>query len=189
MSFASRQQQTHRHLLATASLAILSLLWLVWSYISASEIETEHRKTLTRQQQTERRRQQSQEENRETRQRLSVWTKIQEEGLNGAENRQLWAEKLVSLHKELKLTALDYEILPATPLPEQGDGQQKLLRNLLKLRLELLHEEDLMHLLERLPQALRALTITRQCRIERLKPTGLSADCLFELITLNPGNP
>jgi hypothetical protein len=110
--------------------------------------------------------------------RLSaLFLDLQTRGLVGDPAIPEWAESMEDIRREMGLPALHYESLPSA-----GSGEQSFDFHItsLRLRLQLLHEGDLLGFLERLQREAKALVLPRACRLTRApagSPANLSADC------------
>lgn len=111
----------------------------------------------------------------------AIFRRLQASGLVGEPAPLEWIELLETLRQQLLLPALQYELAPPAGT---GSGDFDFHATAMRLRLQLVHEEDLLLFLERLQQEAKALVLVRSCRVARLPadaaatpPAHLSADC------------
>lgn len=123
---------------------------------------------------------------------------LKERGIVGAEQRLDWVETLARIKSERRLARLDYEFAPQRPLDAgilpggPAAGSFQLMSSTMHLTLSLLHEGDLLGVLDDLRKVAPALIQVRACRIERATHTptersasaNLTAECSLEWITL-----
>lgn len=141
-------------------------------------------------------------EETETKQNLALYSALQARGVIGDERRLEWAELLKAVSDRWRLTKLRYEFSPQRPLdgpnaaanglPEGHDAYV----SSLTLDVDLLHEEELMHLLDDLRTQASALVQVRSCSLARLPQTSdgprranLHAACQLDWITLRAASP
>jgi len=137
------------------------------------------------------------DEELDIRQKIDLYQQMVARGIIGPESRLDWIEQISRIKAERRLPGIDYEILPQAPLAADllasgAAGPYEFMASPMKLRLRLLHENDLLAFLGDLRQAISAQPLVRECRIERTDPESsgsgvpahLRADCLIDLITL-----
>jgi len=137
------------------------------------------------------------DEELDIRQKIDLYQQLVARGIIGPESRLDWIEQISRIKTERRLPGIDYEILPQAPIAADllaagAAGPYEFMASPMKLRLRLLHENDLLDFLGDLRQAISAQPLVRECRIERAEPESsgsgvpayLRADCLIELITL-----
>lgn len=119
-----------------------------------------------------------------------------ERGAVGSEQRLAWVELIRDARERHHLSTLDYEFSPQRPLdasiaPPDAD-QLEIASSVLRIRLPLLHEGQLVSLLEDLTRNASALVRVRECTMDRRSVAGkdgtmaLQADCLLDWITFRP---
>lgn len=137
----------------------------------------------------------AQAEEAEIRQKIDRYRKLAARGAIGTERRLAWVELIRDARARHRLGALDYEFSPQRPIDgaisPADAGQFEIASSTLRLRLPLLHEGDLITLLDDLAQHAPALVRTRECSITRqtatdASPETLQADCLLDWITFSP---
>ncbi|WP_313950799.1 hypothetical protein [Accumulibacter sp.] len=134
------------------------------------------------------------DEESEVKAKSIVFNKLQERGIIGEEHRLDWLELLKEIRDRHRLIDLQYEISPQHRLDGTQEGDYSFSASTMKLRLKLLHEEDLIRLLDDLRQQAKALIRVNGCQVERLPATGderssgrahLLADCEIDWLTLH----
>ena len=130
-------------------------------------------------------------EENEIRRKAEVFNRLAARGVIGEEQRLAWVELLRELRDRLLLAEIHYEFSPRRALETAGaeTGAFGLYASAMKLKATLLHEEDLLRLLDELHRLAPALIQVQRCELERLPQpdTGsesLRADCLIDWITL-----
>lgn len=104
--------------------------------------------------------------------RLSaLFLDLQARGLVGDPAFPEWVELMEDIQREMHLPALHYEFLPA-PVP--GDRTFDFHTTSMRLRLQVLHEDDLLLFLERLEREAKALVLPRACRLTRAPDANLA---------------
>ena len=129
------------------------------------------------------------------RHKASIFNTLATRGMIGAEQRLEWVELLKELRDRHRLSELWYEFSPQHPLENNPTGNLTLYASTMRLQLKLLHEEDLIHLLDDLRKKALALIQIRRCDLSRLPGTGagvptalLQAECTIDWITLSEAN-
>lgn len=124
---------------------------------------------------------------------------LEARGVVGPEQRLEWIERLRAARERLALPALDYELRPRRPLVPAGanaerggadtDTGYRLTASTMHVKAGLVHEEDLLRLLDALGAEPSAIVRPAWCRITQAGGAGLSAECELEWITVAPGAP
>lgn len=142
---------------------------------------------------------------------LAPYRELTSSGITGQEDRIGLVERIEQIRQSYRLFPIQIEIEPRFALPiaglneegpprpaandqtESGSGPQ-LLATPVSLSLSLLHEEDLVHLLDRL-HSLPGLFVTERCTIElapvaiaaadRVLPENLQANCRLLWLSLD----
>lgn len=120
---------------------------------------------------------------------------LKERGIVGPEQRLDWVETLARIKGERRITRFDYEFAPQRPVDAgilpggPAAGSFQLMSSTMHLSLSLLHEGDLLGVLDDLRKMAPALIQVRACRIERNPAernasANLTAECSLEWITL-----
>jgi hypothetical protein len=138
------------------------------------------------------------EEEREIRESLIFYQRMQRQGMIGQENRLDWIDAIARIKAERKLFEIKYSIEPQKPLDYSGIVPTRtgdFVVSRMKLDMLLLHEEDLLDFLSDLRASGRFHVSVRHCslsRIERgtvapgqaLQPR-LRSECQIDLITID----
>ena len=131
-------------------------------------------------------------EEHQIREKAALFNALKTRGLIGEEQRLEWVELLKDIRERLRLIELRYEISPQQPLEKAPGGALALHASTMKLQLNLLHEEDLIRLLDDLRRQARALIQVKRCDVSRIPRSGpentlqgyLQAECLIDWVTL-----
>jgi hypothetical protein len=117
-------------------------------------------------------------------------------GFVGEENRINWLDALRVVNQKGDLFGVDYDISPRRPYPlasTLAPGQMNVMQSMMKLRFQLLHEEDLPRFFELLSQQNAGLFMLDQCAVRRALSTPsirfqphLAAECQLSWITTQP---
>lgn len=117
-----------------------------------------------------------------------------ERGAVGTEQRLAWVELIRDARTRHQLGAVDYEFSPQRPLdpliaPPDAD-QLEAAGSTLRIRMPLLHEGQLIALLDDLAFNASAVVRVRECSVTRAAVASdaeqLVADCLLDWITFRP---
>jgi hypothetical protein len=177
--------------------AVLILVGLLVSY--ADQYRTKNEKTLQTQQnllnQARQKYQSSGLEKETIIQYLPIYNELLAKGFIGEEHRIEWIETLRQIHTQHKLFSIDYNIgLQENYRPSflTNLGNFRLKRSVMSLKLDMLHEGDLLALLDGLHEQTTPF-IVRDCEIKR--PVGavvntknmtsnMQANCQIDWLTL-----
>ncbi len=135
------------------------------------------------------------EEEREIRDKIVDYRRLLERGVIGDEQRLDWVETIGQIKASRKVFDIKYAISPQRPLELSGTAgasDVELRVSDLKLDMQLLHEDDLLQVLDDLRNLLKTHVMVRACNVERIpgataeRGTGprLSASCTLELVTI-----
>ena len=137
-------------------------------------------------------------EQSESDERASLYHRMRELNIVGDERRLDWFETLERIRAQRALPELRYQIAPRRLLRAvaEGPGGVASYASTLSLELALLHEGDLLAVLEDLRRAGNAYHAARRCAIERAAQAvadgapaaRLRARCDIDLITLHVGD-
>jgi len=117
-------------------------------------------------------------------------------GILGAEQRLEWVERIKDIRAARGLYDVQYEIAPQRPLDPTiapgSSGNFEFMSSSMRLQMDLLHEEDLLHFLGDLRGTVHAYVRAQRCTIERIaqgpaaRDSGaqLKADCVLDWITI-----
>lgn len=125
---------------------------------------------------------------------LPLYQRLISEGFIGEERRIEWVDSLRTIHQQNKLFAINYSIgkqeeyKPAFAL---NMGSFILHRSIMKLELSMLHEGDLLTMIESLAAQQTTPFMLRECEIKRLSTTtqnklipNLVANCELDWLTI-----
>lgn len=138
------------------------------------------------------------DEQEELRDKIGRYQAFRDRGYIGPEKRLDWVEAIARIKAARRIYKLDYEFSPQRPvdaaiLPAGASaGGYEILASRMKLQVQVLHEGELLALLDDIRGAVRALIQLRSCEIERSlagsgdrsNPAPLKAECVLEWITL-----
>jgi hypothetical protein len=139
------------------------------------------------------------EEEQEIRTKIARYQEMLARGYVTQEQRLNWVERIAQIKAARKLIDIEYELAPQAPvqsviLPEGAvGGGYEFMASTMKLRMQLLHEDDLLGFLSDLRQSVEALLVVRACDVERIARAAggeratqaqLNAECGIDFITL-----
>jgi len=177
--------------MALALLALGALLaW--WSTLAGQQASQERNDAANARQQIEQRLRQVRTEEQEVKERTQVFQAMQARGMVGPEKRLEWTELLRQLQRELRLPGMTYELGAQKQLESVNGVAYAYFASPMRLQLRLLHEQDLLILLNRLQKEARAMVLVRNCKLTRAPETTetrsqmsqLAADCELQWITV-----
>lgn len=192
MKFEARDLKKLRWQLAIAAGLVIAACAIAYlSLIATQKAEAEYRAAAARHTQIDKKLLQVRIEEEEIKNRAALFVHLQEKGILGDEKRLDWVEMLREIQRRLRLPDMNYEFAPQKRLEGDGGGEYAFFSSSMKLRLRLMHEEDLLNFLDRVQHEAKAVVLTRSCNIARqpgseLKtPLGqLNADCELDWITV-----
>jgi hypothetical protein len=132
-------------------------------------------------------------EEQELRDKITRFQALERRGIVGAEQRLDWVETIGRIKTARRISRLDYEFAPqrpvdATILPSGATaGGFAIMASQMRLRMRLLHEGDLLNVLDDLRATAPALIQVRGCKIDHSDSTQLKAECTLEWITVKEG--
>jgi hypothetical protein len=118
-------------------------------------------------------------------------------GLVGVERRLSWIESLESTNADLQLPAINYKLLPQEEFKRPGFNVTRGVNvkgSIMILRMDLLHEEDLLTLIEGLKLSIDNIFTVESCSITRSSPVSsslntksanLSSNCRLRWVTID----
>lgn len=125
---------------------------------------------------------------------LPEYQALENQGFIGAEQRINWLDGLRMANSGAGLYGIEYQIGAQQPYPNQaGTNALPFQQSLMKVKLRLLHEEDLMRFFSALNDQRVGTFALNECAIERadaeatLTQPSLRAECELAWITLNAG--
>lgn len=137
-------------------------------------------------------------EEQELRGKIESFETLRSRGYIGAERRLDWIEAIARIKAARNIDKLDYDFSPQRPVDANilpggaSAGGFEIMSSQMQMRVQLLHEGELLALLEDLRGAVQAMVQVRACTLERLAPDSadrgnnaqLKAECTLEWITL-----
>lgn len=139
-----------------------------------------------------------QREEQDMRGKISAYQALAARNVIGPEKRLDWVELIRSIEHERQLLDVEYEFRPQTSLAGMGSGNSgyTFMNSAMRVKLALLHEEDLLRFISDLKTLAPAIIRVRSCRIARSTaaslpagntgmPPQLQAECAIDWITLN----
>lgn len=138
------------------------------------------------------------EEEAELKIKIGRFNDLSARGLIGEERRLDWIEQLARIRSERRLYDIQYELAPQSVLDAAAapgsSGGYDFVTSSMHLAMPLLHEEDLLHLLDDLGNSVSAYVRPRRCTLERIRQRSaelpasaqLRAECTLDWITINP---
>ncbi|MDP2134507.1 MAG: hypothetical protein Q8J99_12935 [Sulfuritalea sp.] len=141
------------------------------------------------------------DEQAELRDKIGRFETLKARGYIGPEHRLDWIEAIARIKAARRVFKLDYDFAPQRPVEAAilpggaAAGGFQLMASRMQLQIHLLHEGELLVLLEDMRNAVQALIQVRSCNIDRIVPgtvsrgsnAQLKADCTLEWITLKEG--
>jgi len=134
------------------------------------------------------------DEEREVKEKIAVYRQLTNLGVLGRERRLEWADAIKRIRADRGLIDLRYRVEPQKPLASipAKPGTVDFYSSSMKVRLALLHEEDLFGFLNDLRASGNAYYAVRDCTLSRtgVPPTApnlaarVSAECDIDLITV-----
>lgn len=138
------------------------------------------------------------DEEKDLREKIIRFQALQAKGYIGPEKRLEWIEAVARAKTALRISKLDYELLPQRPIDASilpggaAAGGFEIMASSMRLQLNLLHEGELLAFLTELRNSVQALIQIRSCTLERLPPSRtdrgigaqIKAECNLEWITL-----
>ncbi len=120
------------------------------------------------------------------------YEEITKRGYLNREHRLEWVERIRKIREQRKLIEVNYELAPQQSVSNADGSGFEVMSSTMRLRMRLLHEEDLLNFLADLRGSVQAYLSIRSCIVERLPqigelPTtaaGLQAECLIDWLTL-----
>jgi hypothetical protein len=141
------------------------------------------------------------DEQAELRDKIDRYQALQARGYIGPEHRLDWIEAIARIKVARRIFSLDYEFTPQRPVESAilpggpTAGGLQFVSSQMRLQAQLLHEAELIRLIEDIRNAVQALIQIRSCTIQRLPSSTtdrsnsaqIKAECTLEWITLKDG--
>ena len=158
----------------------------------------DNREALARRGEIQKKLMRARDEEQEIKQKITRFQELAKRGIIGEEQRLDWVEQVRQIKTARKLFDIEYEIAPQRPLDTatapDSSGEFEFLVSTMRLKMQLLHEEDLLNFLADLRATVHAYLRVKDCAVERLpknqndrggKTTPqLQAECTIDWITL-----
>ena len=129
-------------------------------------------------------------------QNLPNYRKLEALGFAGSEQRINWLDGLRSANQKAGLFGVNYDIGARQAYPRAdlfAPGQMRIMHSMMKVKLPLLHEGDLLTFLAYLDEQHAGVFLTDQCTLRRAAQTqtqryqpNMTADCQLAWITTQP---
>jgi hypothetical protein len=128
------------------------------------------------------------------------YRELERRGLVGEEQRLSWVDALRTANADTQLYGIEFEVGPQQPYAyasDLGAGSLSMQQSLMKLRLGLLYEDDLIRFFRRLAAQNVGTFAVNQCNLQRVgseqfEPANqpmLRAECELAWITIPPAAP
>lgn len=122
---------------------------------------------------------------------LPAYRQLVADGFVGEEHRQSWLDALRDIQRQHRLFGIDYRLAAQQPYqpafwPDRGIWQ--LYRSIMQLKLAMLHEGDVLTLLDALSDHSAAAFMLRECTLVRQSgapPPSFRASCELDWLTLH----
>jgi hypothetical protein len=140
------------------------------------------------------------EEEREIKANLQQYQALAARGITAEEKRLDWIDVLTAIKNERRLFSINYNIDPQKELDYPGMRAASgvyFMSSRVKLSMQLLHEEDLLNVVDDLIKRSRLYVSVRSCDVRRAERGSggivlaprLQADCVLDLITIRHTKP
>ncbi len=138
------------------------------------------------------------DEQAELRDKIGRFKALQDRGFIGPEQRLDWVETMARIKVARRIHRLEYDFAPQRPVDATilpggaGAGGFDFMSSQMRTNTQLLHEGELLGLIDEIRSSVRALIQIRSCTLERIpvgpadrgNPAQLKAECILEWITL-----
>ena len=185
-------------LILTATAVAAGAAMILASRHLVQAAETAHRQLAAQQGDLRTRISRAREEEADLRDRIALFNQLRTRGIIGQEERLDWVEQIARIKAKRRLLDLQYELSPQHAVDDTllsagpTAGGYEFMASTMKLKMTLLHEDDLLGFLDDLRSAVHARLLVRECTIDRSvpsqDPSGLAgqlrAACTIEWITL-----
>jgi hypothetical protein len=138
------------------------------------------------------------DEEQDIRNRIARYQQMRERRVIGLEERLDWVEQMTRIRNNRRLIDVQYELSPQKSIDDNAlpggavAGSHEIMASSMRLRMQLLHENDLLGFLDDLRRSVNAHLLVRECLVERTAgataerglPAQLRAECLIDWITI-----
>lgn len=128
---------------------------------------------------------------------LGAYQQLERSGFAGEEKRINWLDALRLANQQAELFGVEYQISTQKPYPyaaEFNPAPLTLAESVMKLRVRLLHGDDLMRFFNTLARQNAGLFLIDECKVQRIDTGGvirfqpnLMAECELSWVTAKPG--
>ena len=184
--------------LAAAVVMIAAGAGIVYASLQFDQMEKKNKAVAqSRQMESKNKLSRARDEELEVKQKIARFNDLAQRGILDEEHRLDWIEQIRRIKEARKLIEVQYEIAPqqvldAATLPGNS-GNFVFLSSSMRLRMKLLHEDDLLNFLSDLRGSAHAYLRVRRCDVDRLPRNAsdnrgiqpqLGADCDIDWITI-----
>lgn len=141
------------------------------------------------------------DEQAELRDKIDRYQALQARGYIGPEKRLDWIEAIARIKVARRIFSLDYEFTPQRPVESAvlpggpTAGGLQFMSSQMRMQAQLLHEGELIGLIDEIRNSVQALIQIRSCNMQRLPQSTtdrsnsaqIKAECTLEWITLKEG--
>ena len=184
--------------LALLTAAAFAIVAIKFTFDQAQAAGARYTAQQTQQREAQTRVQKSGSEKQLIEQYLPNYRKLEALGFAGGEQRINWLDGLRSANQKAGLFGVNYEIAARQAYPQAAlfaPGPMSIMHSMMKLRLPLLHEEDLPKFLAYLEEQHAGVFLTDQCTLRRAPQTqtqryqpNMTAECQLAWITTQPSS-
>jgi hypothetical protein len=169
---------------------------VAFTHLSLEKSKKDHRVALAQRTEIQGKLARANQEQVELREKIGRYQELTSKGYFGAEQRLDWVEIISQIRKDRRLADLQYDLSAQHPvdrflLPAGASaGNQQFLASTFRFNVSLVHEGDLMRVLEAFATRIPAYVVLKQCSLSRAADAGprslmtLRADCEQEWITV-----
>lgn len=171
-------------LLILLAMLAISALGVWWSAEALTQAEAAQMAQLRANTEAKQKLQRSNTEKQLIEQYRNAYQALIARGFIGPENRLAWLEAVQQANRDANLYGLDYSLEPRS-MVQQAGVSAPLGQTVMKIRMPILVEDDLMHFLSALQQRSAGLFRVRSCQITRasnaapqpINKPGLETEC------------
>jgi hypothetical protein len=183
-------------LLGTVALFVIGGLLAAWSVGEAEKATRERNTATASKNQIEQRLRQVRTEEQELKEKAQIFQQMQDAGITGEEKRLEWTEMLQQIQHDLRIPGMNYEFGIQKPLENVNGAAYAYYASAMRLQLHLLHEGDLINILDRIQKEAKALVLVRSCKLSPLAARSegrdalaqLAAECELQWVTVRRSN-
>jgi hypothetical protein len=184
MSPRNARRRLFQHLLLALGISGASVGLLAWSHIEVEATRQAQRQQTERIQRISAQLVTWEQNKTAIAHDLAALQRIPQQAADENSTASEAASLLSHLQQELKLPAMHYRFQAGAPISGKTNNPLQLYNSPLHLDLGLIHEGDLLRLLDTLPRQANALLMPRHCRLWQGETTPLRATCQLDWIFL-----